>query len=125
MELIDFSPTALSRAIGKLKKNSLSCGSDSIPPLMLKNDLTLLYILRQILFFNLMTVGKLPDGWRSPLHARGRAVATTYLKAVHQITSPTYRPISFTSAICKLMELVVVNDVLGFPHLLGAVNEYQ
>jgi hypothetical protein len=46
LESIDFSPVALSRAINKLK-NSVSCGPDGIPPVMLKKLPLTLHILYQ------------------------------------------------------------------------------
>jgi hypothetical protein len=65
-----------------------------------------------------MSVGKLPDEWR-------RAVVTPLAKGGSPNDVTNYRPISLTSAVCKLMERVIVNEMLDFLRLHGAISKDQ
>jgi hypothetical protein len=71
------------------------------------------------MFSNFMSVGKLPDEWKY-------AVITA---AIPKNGSPNdianYRPISLTSVICKIMERVIVCEMLTFLRTHGVINKQQ
>ena len=69
-------------------------------------------------FTSFMSVGKIPDEWR-------RAVVTPVYKGGRAGDVSNYRPISLTCVCSKIMERVIVQDLLGHLMRHGLISKQQ
>jgi len=65
-----------------------------------------------------MSVGKVPDGWRT-------AVITPLFKKGASTLPSNYRPISLTSIFSKLMERVIALDLVSYLKKYGRIAKEQ
>ena len=79
---------------------SKACGSDLIPPLLLKKAASYICVPLSKLFTQSMSTGKLPQDWTTA------NVVPVFKKGDPRLTS-NYRPISLTSIIVKVMERII------------------
>jgi len=59
------------------------------------------------MFSSFMSIGKVPEVWK-------HALVTPVYKSGPASSIANYRPISLTRVACKLMERVIVNEMLCF-----------
>ena len=108
LETIIFTEAHIISVIKKLKPN-LSSGPDGLTPLLFKQLKFCLARPLSLLFNQLLSVGAVPDEWKSaiivPVFKKGSAGDTA-----------NYRPISLTSVPCKIMERIVAQHI--YDHLL-------
>ena len=89
-------------------KVNKSCGSDEVPPRILKELVGSLSAPIALLLNKTLECGVLPLDWK-------RAYVSPIFKKGSKNHSENYRPISLTSVICKLMEVFLKQIIM--PHL--------
>ena len=77
-----------------------SPGPDKINPLFLKNKANEIALMLTHLFQQLLTRGTLPSAWK-------HAYVSPIFKKGNKSDPKNYRPVSLTSLICKMMEILV------------------
>lgn len=114
---LSFSVDDVARTL-KSQKNSTSAGPDGIPPLLLRECATQLAPwLHQIFRYSLDT-GIISDQWR-------HALVTPIYKSGKKDSTANYRPISLTSAVCKVMERHIVDTMIEFLLRTGRIPQDQ
>ena len=88
----------------KQLKPKMSSGPDGIPSVVLKKLSPVLAAPLATIFEALMSIGRLPDEWRS-------ATVTPLFKKGLPTQCTNYRPVSLTSVVCKVMERVIVSQL--------------
>ena len=118
LDHIEFNPDNVMRAIKKLKANSAS-GVDGLPPLIYKNLAPYLAEPLALIFESFLSVGCIPDEWR-------HAIVTPVYKGGISSAVTNYRPISLTCVACKIMERVIVCQMLHYlrKHCLLSSEQY-
>ena len=106
---VRFTPGAVAKVIRKLKTNSAG-GPDSVPPIFLKKCCSFLAEPLSHIFDACFKEGFLPTDWRS-------AFITPVFKGGDATKACNYRPISLTSTICKIMEVIIKDEIIQY--LLG------
>ena len=114
---ITFSPTAVINAIKKLKPNSAS-GPDGFPPLLFKKVSASLAEPLSLLFTSFFSMGQVPQEWL-------RAIVTPVYKSGPASNAKNYRPISLTSVACKLMERIIVCEILCYLRCNNLISKQQ
>ena len=99
-------------------KNKVSHGFDGLPPTVFKNLAPCLAFPLSVLYNNSMSVGKLPDEWK-------KAVITPIAKVGLASYPCNYRPISLMSVACKVMERIIVKQLLGYLYQHGLISKQQ
>ena len=110
--------TELQTAIATSEQKS-SPGPDTITYSMLKNlsHIALLNILD--LYNNIFNTGKMPDTWK-------HSIITPIPKPEKDKTIPaSYRPISQTNTLCKILERIITNRIQYFLETNNKFNKYQ
>ena len=104
---IEISEEDISKAIGKLKKNS-AAGPDGVPAIFLINTKEYIKLPLKIMLRKSIDEGKIPDVFKlayvTPLHKGGS-----------KMNPANYRPISLTSHIMKVFERVIKNALNQTP----------
>jgi hypothetical protein len=114
---ITFSPTAVMNAIKKLKPNNAS-GPDGFPPLLFKKLSTSLAEPLSLLFTSFFSMGQVPQEWL-------RAIVTPVYKSGLASNVKNYRPISLTSVACKVMERIIVCEMLCYLRSNNLISKQQ
>jgi hypothetical protein len=114
---VTFSPTAVINAIKKLKPNNAS-GPDGLPPLLFKKVAASLAEPLSLMFTSFFSVGQIPQEWR-------KAIVTPVYKSGSSSIASNYRPISLTCVACKLMERIVVGEVLHYLRSNNLISKQQ
>ena len=114
---VQFQPGILIRLCQKIKPK-LSQGPDGYPPYLLKRIISVVSDPVCRLFQAFMSVGKIPSEWKSAV------ITPLYKKGVSSDPS-NYRPVSLTSVFSKLMERVVVLDMIRYFQLNNLINKQQ
>ena len=103
---VDFSAEAILKAIRKIKAKT-TAGPDGYPPLLVKELGHCLVYPLSAMFRSFMSVGRLPAVWKD-------AIITPVYKSGVASEPANYRPIALTSVFCKLMERVIVSNMLDY-----------
>ena len=82
-----------------------SPGQDKISPLFLKNIANEIAPMLTQLLQHSLTVDTLPSAWK-------HAYASPIFKKGNQSDPKNYRPVSLTSLICKMMEHILVSQIM-------------
>jgi Reverse transcriptase (RNA-dependent DNA polymerase)/Endonuclease-reverse transcriptase len=106
MSEIDITFEGILKQIQNLDPNK-SCGPDGVHGAILKNTANqsaryLLHIFRQSL-----DLGRLPLDWKT-------AFVSPIFKEGDPLDPLNYRPISLTSVVCKIMEHIIVSNIMSF-----------
>ena len=88
-------------------KSKLSHGSDGYPPILLKQIAPSIAETLAQMFQSFMSVGKVPAAWKL-------AIIKPLFKKGASSDPANYRPVSLTSVFSKLMEKVVVDELLKY-----------
>jgi hypothetical protein len=91
----------------KRLKNNTASGPDGMPPVMYKNLAEFLAEPLALIFEWFMSVRRIPDKWRC-------AVLTPMYKSSLTPDVSNYRSVALTCVACKIMERVIVRDMLHF-----------
>ena len=94
----------IKREIMQLNLNK-SCGSDEIHPLLLIEVADIISARLGVLMVNALKDGNMPQDWKKA------DVFQIYKKGVRN-RAETYRPISLTSIVCKIMESLIKEAVM-------------
>ena len=104
LESVTFNEHNILFAMRKLKPN-LSSGPDGLPPLLFKKLQYVLATPLALVFTQLFSVGVIPDIWK-------QAVIVPVFKKGATCDVANYRPISLTCVASKIMERVIVQQIL-------------
>ena len=96
-ETVNFTETGVISVIKRLKAN-LSCGTDNLPPILLKRLEYSIARPLSLLFSQLLSVGAVPEDWK-------KAIITPVFKKGSAGDDTNIRPISLT---CKIMERIML-----------------
>ena len=113
-----FTPNELKYAI-KSCKNRKAAGPDDIPNEFIKN-LPESFVNVLLMYFNsVWSVGILPRAWK-------HAIVLPIRKPDKPEANPlSYRPISLTSSLCKVMEKLVTNRLVHFLESRNLLSKFQ
>jgi hypothetical protein len=117
LDSVTFTPEKVLAAKKKIKRNKAS-GPDGYPPLVYRNIATALATPLSFIFTSFMSVGKLPLEWT-------HAIVTPVYKSGDASNVANYRPISLTCVASKLMERIIVTDMLCFLREHNAISKQQ
>jgi hypothetical protein len=102
----------------KEMKNNFSRGPDGVPSVFIRQLSDDLAAPLSFLFNLCMEKGELPKEWLDahivPIHKKGS-----------RAKAGNYRPISLTSVICKIMERVIKNELMGYLSANSLLSEKQ
>ena len=99
MEPVTITPSMVSEAIFRLK-SSVSRTPDQVPAYFLKKVSSSMAKPLSKLFTLLLTKGKVPTIWK-------QAIVTPIFKKGLKSNPANYRPISLTSVICRILEIII------------------
>ena len=116
---VTFDAAKLLAATRRIKtKCATSCGPDGYPVLLLRETIGAVARPLAQMFTAFMSVGKLPTNWKS-------ATVTPIFKKDPSSDPSNYRPVSQTSVYCKLMERVMVADIIAYMSQNGFITKQQ
>ena len=117
IDTIDFTPIKIASAMKKMQAKK-SPGPDGFPPCLYKRLIPGLAEPLSLIFTSFMSTGSMPSEWRHatviPIFKKGNAADLS-----------NYRPISLTSAACKIMERVIYADIVAYLRLHNAISKQQ
>jgi len=117
IDSVNFTPGLLHK-ICKMIKPKMSCGPDGYPPFLLKSIVSAVSSPLCLLYQSFMSVGKVPTDWKI-------AHVTPIFKKGNSSDPSNYRPISLTSIFSKLMERMVVSQILEHLRTHGMISKQQ
>ena len=117
IDSIRFTPEILRRICRKIKPK-MSSGPDGYPPYLLKNIVSAISSPLCLLFQSFLSVGRVPSAWKI-------AHIIPFYKKGDSSDPSNYRPISLTSVFCKLMERIVVADMLSYLRNHSLISKQQ
>ena len=103
---VNFSPFAITKILRKLKVKSAG-GPDLVPPVFFKNCCSYLAQPLSYIFNVFFQSGYLPSEWRL-------AFITPVFKNGDSTCPNNYRPISLTCTLCKIMEVVIKDELVQY-----------
>ena len=109
--------SAVLRAINKLKPN-MAAGPDGIPPLLFKRLNACLAEPLSLMYNSFFSIHQIPSMW-------SKAIITPVFKAGSSSDAANYRPISLTCVACKIMERVVVAQILEYLREHNLISKHQ
>ena len=115
---IDFSPKVVYEAMCKAK-HSYSAGPDGLPSIMWVKLASVLALPVSILFAASYKLAVLPSAWR-------RACVLPHFKKGNPSVVSNYRPISLTSTLGKVMEMIIKEHHMQFAlsHIIISSNQH-
>ena len=107
----------IQRRLEKINVNK-SCGPDNIHPFVLQSTAKAVSIPLKHIFTNSVCKGECPTDWKSanvtPIHKKGDRTLPT-----------NYRPVSLTSQVCKVLESIVREHLLGHLKRNNIISDKQ
>ena len=116
LDSIAFTPEILLRELMRNIKSNSSPGPDGYPPTLLKNLSHSLAQPLSVIFTSFISTGHVPQAWK-------QATVTPVFKGGIASDPSNYRPISLTSVFSKLMERVVVLNMLRYCKEQGLISK--
>ena len=114
---INTSPAAVRRVLGSLKSNS-AAGPDGIPAIFYRKGAPSLSFPMSIVFRSLIDLHDLPSEWR-------HSIITPVFKKGSPSDPSNYRPISLTCSCCKILETLIVHDLIYFLNTHNLISKQQ
>ena len=102
---IDINPSSVWKLLQKLP-NKLSSTPDQLPAYLLKRIAFLVALPLSIIFNDSLTSGQLPDAWKS-------AIICPIYKKGSKCKAESYRPVSLTSVVRKILETMLKNQIMS------------
>ena len=96
----------------------MSQGPNEIHPRLLKELSAIIAEPLAKRFQNSLVYGVVPNDWRE-------ANITALFKRGSKSTSQNYNPVSLTSVICKLMELIIKDEIIKCLNIFTLINGSQ
>jgi len=117
LDNIHFDTRTVLKVIRKIRPK-LSQGPDRIPPYIIKNlGSSIAYPLARF-FESFMSVGQVPSEWKS-------AIVTPIFKKGSSSDCSNYRPVSLCCSIQKIMERIIVCEMLTYLRKHNAITKEQ
>lgn len=110
-------PTLVIKAISKMKGSS-SSGDDNLPALVYKKIAHYVAFPLNTIFNVSLSTSKIPKAWKS-------AVVTPVFKKGLSRDPSNYRPISLTSAACKILESIISDNINEHLSLNSLLSKHQ
>ena len=104
MKDIDISVKGIQKLLSGLNP-SKATGADGLPPRVLKELATQIAPILTMIYRVSLRTGKVPSDWR-------QALVTPLFKKGEQYEPINYRPVSLTSIPCKLLEHIIVSNMM-------------
>ena len=117
IDTVVFSPSVVKRVVSKLK-NKVKGGPDGIPAIFLKKCVNELCSPISFIFSLCMTNGYIPPDWLRSY------IAPIPKKGISSDPS-SYRPISLTCLLCKIMESVIKDQLLSSLLSNNVISKHQ
>ena len=114
---VTFNPDTIHFIVKNLKSKTTR-DPDGYPPILVKRLISSLTYPLSLIFSSFMSVSKVPQSWKD-------AIITPIFKKGLSSDVKNYRPISLTSVFGKLMERVIVNQLLTYLTHNGLINKNQ
>ena len=114
---VHFSPASLIKACKRIKPK-LTPGPDGYPPFLIKQIISSIASPLSTMYQSFMSVGKVPADWKA-------AFITPLFKKGASSDPSNYRPVSLTSVFSKLMERVIVTNLLNYLSSHKLINKQQ
>lgn len=116
---VHFDAARILSAARRIKtKSATSSGPDGYPVMLVRNTIGVLAQPLAQMYNSFMSVGKMPTSWKS-------ANVTPIFKKGPSSDPGNYRPISQTSVFGKLMERVIVADIIDYMFSKGFITKQQ
>ena len=117
IENITFNQEIIHSVVKNLKPKN-SCDPEGYPPILIKRLITSLQLPLSLIFNSFMSVSKIPQSWNY-------AIITPIFKKGLSSDFKNYRPISLTSVFGKVMERVIVLELLNYLNRNNLINTNQ
>ena len=117
LDYVYFSPDALIKACKSIKPK-LTPGPDGYPPFLLKQIICSISSPLSAMYQSFMSIGKVPADWKV-------AFITPLFKKGASSDPANYRPISLTSVFSKLMERLIVTNLLSYLSMHKLISNEQ
>ena len=117
LDSVTFDPAVILRTIRRLK-NKHSSDPSGYNVILLKRLAECLSYPLSLLFNSLMSTGSVPAVWKT-------AVVTPVYKSGLSSEPSNCRPISLTSVFCKLLERIIVTEMLQYSKKHGLISSQQ
>ncbi len=112
-----FAPESIYEILVNLPMKT-SCGPDRFPPIFLRKLAVVLSYPLSLIFEKSFTSGEVPDLWKqanvTPIHKKSSASHVS-----------NYRPISLTSAVCKVFESILREKITDYLRTNRILSEFQ
>jgi hypothetical protein len=118
LDTVDVSPEKVLSVLKKLKPKP-SRGPDGIPSVLLKNCAESLAGPLSTIFQASLDDGIVPGDWRTA------TIAPIYKRKGKTSDPANYRPVSPTSASCKVLETIIKDEIVSHMRSLGLLNRAQ
>jgi hypothetical protein len=115
IDTIDFTPIMIASVIKKMQAKK-SPGPDGFPPCLYKRLIPGLAEPLSLIFTSFMSTGSMPNEWR-------HATVILIFKKGNAADLSNYRPVSLTSAACKIMERVIYVDIVAYLRRHNAISK--
>ena len=114
---VTFSPEIIYATIRRLKPTTV-CDPEGYPPILIKRLITSLTYPLSLIFNSFMSIGKIPSSWKN-------AIITPIYKKGLASDPNNYRPVSLTSVFGKLMERIIVKELLTYLERHNLISKSQ
>ena len=114
---IDFSTDGIEKLLTNLKSNKAS-GPDAIPARILKEAASEIAPSLRIIFHQSWVTGVVPSDWR-------KANVCAVFKKGDRTDAANYRPVSLTSIPCKIMEHIVLSNIMSHCDKHSILKHFQ
>jgi ribonuclease P/MRP protein subunit RPP40 len=117
IDFISFTPTKLIAAAKRIKAKKTT-DPDGYSNILLKQVMPSLAYPLSLMYSSLLSISQVPTAWK-------RAIITPIHKKGPTSNPANYRPISITSVFCKLMERIMVTDLLTYLSENSLITKHQ
>ena len=114
---LEFTSDGIREILASLNPNS-SMGEDGLHPRLLKRLASDLCIPLSILFRSSLSTGMLPEQWLS-------SIIVPIFKKNSRYDPLNYRPISLTSATCKVFERIITKHITEYLNINSIISDQQ
>ena len=114
---VHITPQIISRIVQKIKPHS-SAGPDNLPPIFFRKTIHSLSSPLAIIFRSFVDLHDLPTEWKS-------SIITPKFKKGSPSQPSNYRPISLTCTCCKILERIIVSDIIDFLNTHKLITKHQ
>ena len=110
-------PTIVHRILVKLKTNA-AAGPDRLPNILYKSAAQAFAFPLSTLYRTFIDLHDIPSDWKTSI------ISPKYKKGPSS-NPANYRPIALTCSICKILESIIISDLLHFLHTHSLISKSQ